>query len=162
MSRVVPGVSLTIDRSSCSSRLSSDDLPTLGRPTMATAVSSRLRRARRAGAGQPRDDLVEQVADAFAVLGRDLDDRLEPELVELDARAAGPLVVGLVDGDQDRHGRRPQRGGNLLVARDEPFAAIHDEHNDVRRFERPPPGHDDELVQRIGAARRTSRRYRPA
>ena len=42
MSRVVPGISLTIDRSSRSSRLSSDDLPTLGRPTMATRGLGRL------------------------------------------------------------------------------------------------------------------------
>ena len=39
-SRVVPGMSLTISRSSRSSRFTSDDLPTLGRPTMATAISS--------------------------------------------------------------------------------------------------------------------------
>ena len=39
-SRVVPGMSLTRTRSSRSSRFTSDDLPTLGRPTIATAVSS--------------------------------------------------------------------------------------------------------------------------
>ena len=80
VSRVVPGVSLTIDRSSWSSRLRSDDFPTLGRPTMATAVSSGSGRARRRRAGSRCDDLVEQVADAFAVLGRHLDHRLESEL----------------------------------------------------------------------------------
>ena len=39
LSRVVPGRLLTIDRSSRSNRLSSDDFPTFGRPTMATATS---------------------------------------------------------------------------------------------------------------------------
>ena len=41
-SRVVPGMSLTSTRSSLSSRLTSDDLPTFGRPTMATVVARRL------------------------------------------------------------------------------------------------------------------------
>ncbi len=39
VSRVVPGMSLTIARSSFSNRLSKDDLPTFGRPTIATRVS---------------------------------------------------------------------------------------------------------------------------
>jgi hypothetical protein len=39
VSLVVPGISLTIDRSSLSRRLRSDDFPVFGRPTMATAVS---------------------------------------------------------------------------------------------------------------------------
>ncbi len=38
-SRVVPGMSLTITRSSRSSRFTSDDLPTFGRPTIATRRS---------------------------------------------------------------------------------------------------------------------------
>ena len=62
------------------------------------------------------DDLVEQVANALAVLGRDLDDRLEPELVELDRPPARPLVVGLVDRQQHRHLDAAQAGGDLLVA----------------------------------------------
>ena len=128
---------------------------------MATAVSSGSTGRVPAGR-QPLDDLVEQVPDALAVLGRDLDDRLEAELVELDRPAAGPLVVGLVDRHEDRHGRRPEPRGNLLVPRNEPLASIDDEHDDVRRFERAPAGQDDELVERIGAARRTSRPCRPA
>ena len=39
-SRVVPAISLTTMRSSLRSRLTSDDLPTLGRPMIATFVSS--------------------------------------------------------------------------------------------------------------------------
>ena len=150
VSRVVPGVSLTIDRSSWSSRLRSDDFPTLGRPTMATAVSSGSD-GRVPPGRQPLDDLVEQVAHALAVLGRHLDDRLEPELVELDRAAAGPLVVGLVDRHQDRDGGRSEPRGNLLVPRNEPLASIYNKNNDVGRFERAPAGQDDELVQRIGA-----------
>ena len=39
-SRVVPGMALTMERSTCSSALSSDDLPTLGRPTIAMRTES--------------------------------------------------------------------------------------------------------------------------
>ena len=40
-SRVVPAISLTITRVSPAMALKSDDLPALGRPTMATGISSR-------------------------------------------------------------------------------------------------------------------------
>ncbi len=39
-SRVVPAIGVTITRSSPSSRLSSDDLPTFGRPISASRVAS--------------------------------------------------------------------------------------------------------------------------
>ena len=69
-------------RSSLSNRLTSDDLPTFGRPTMATRVFDVLRRrgSSRVPSGQRRDDLVEQIPDAVAVFGGNLDDRLEAEL----------------------------------------------------------------------------------
>ena len=88
-SRVVPGTSLTIIRSSRSKRLTSDDLPALGRPTIAIDTSSGtggsagtavgqlvigVRAAPRPPARRPWshgtrgsiDDRIEQVADAFA------------------------------------------------------------------------------------------------
>ena len=75
-SRVVPGTSETIIRSSLQSRLTSDDLPALGRPTIATAVSRRSGSEVTRGAfGTCADDGVHQLADAHAVLGADLDDR---------------------------------------------------------------------------------------
>ena len=120
VSRVVPGISLTIERSSFSSRLSSDDLPTFGRPTIAIAVSSEVSSPGSLRAGSRLHDLVEQIADPVAVLGGDLDDRLEPELVELEHPAARPLVVGLVDRHQHRRLGRPQVAGDLLVARTSP------------------------------------------
>jgi hypothetical protein len=40
LSRVVPGISLTIIRSSRSKRLTSDDLPAFGRPTIAMPTSA--------------------------------------------------------------------------------------------------------------------------
>ena len=108
VSRVVPGMSLTIDRSSRSIRFSNDDLPTLGRPTMATAIGSVSAGAPRLAArGQPADHFVEQIAGALAVLGGDLHDRLEAEPIELDRPAACALVVGLVNCHDHRRFRAP-------------------------------------------------------
>ena len=67
-SRVVPGVSLTTTRSSLSRRFTSDDLPTFGRPTIATGSllghAPRPSAARARPSGEPLDDHVEQIADA--------------------------------------------------------------------------------------------------
>ena len=71
-SRVVPGMSCTTARSSPISRLNSVDLPTFGRPTIATpgmagplddfgSSSTRLDH------GKQLDELVEQIASAEAV-----------------------------------------------------------------------------------------------
>ena len=113
-----PGMSLTIDRSSRRSRFSSEDLPTFGRPTMATAVSGSgaLISAVAADRRKRCDDLVKQVADAFAVFGGHLDDGLESEAVELERTAARALVIGLVDRHHHRGMRRAQGAGDLLVA----------------------------------------------
>ncbi len=62
----------------------------------------------RAVGGQPRDDLVEQLGHAVAVLGRDLDDGVESQPEELDRAAARLLVVRLVDGEDDRFAHRAQ------------------------------------------------------
>ena len=83
--------------------------------------------------GEPRDDLVEQVADALAVLRRNLDDRLEPEGVELDRPTASVPIVRLVDRDQHRPAHRAERAGDLLVPGHQPFAPIYNEDNEIRR-----------------------------
>ena len=84
-SRVVPGTSETIVRSAPISALKSDDLPTFGRPRIATRIaSSPTRRPRLAAVLEPRDDLVEQVAGAVAVHARERDRVAEPEPVELE------------------------------------------------------------------------------
>ena len=85
------------------------DLPAFGRPTMATDLSPAngrrgpllRRRASRRGAGARRRRLTTSSSRSptpRAVLRPDLDDRVEPQLVELDGAVAGPPVVGLVDG----------------------------------------------------------------
>ncbi len=127
-------------------------MPTLGRPTIATATSCgsasavrhRLRR-------QAFDDLVEKVSRALAVLGGNLDDRLETQPIELEGAVLGAPVVGLVDGDEDRNIRRPQAAGDLFVGGQQPITAIYNEHNDIGRLERFLPLQDHELVQRIVA-----------
>ena len=85
------------------------------------------------------------------MLGRDLNHRLEPELIELTGSSAGPFVVGLVDRHDDRDIGRPQSFGNLLVSRNEPLAPIHHEHHDLSHIDCPLPRDDDQLVQRIFA-----------
>ncbi len=144
-------MSLTSTRSSRSNRLTSEDLPTFGpaddrdahlaracgRPgASADARTGRrargsLRRRRTCRRRQPRDDLVEQVADALAVLGRDLDHGLEAKLVELHRAVARPPVVHLVDRQDDRHPERRSSLRDLVVAGRRPFAAVHDEDDQV-------------------------------
>ena len=79
------------------------------------------------------DDRVEQVADAVAVLGADLDDVIEAEPVELERAGAGAAIVGLVDGENDRHVRLARGLGDFLVAGHKTFAAVDDEHDQIGR-----------------------------
>ena len=53
-SRVVPGISETIVRSSSQSAFSSDDLPTFGRPRMETPISSVVRSTRATSSSRRR------------------------------------------------------------------------------------------------------------
>ena len=72
-SRVVPGMSCTIERSSPTRRLNSVDLPTFGRPTIAIEKmpsSVRSSTAPRGSGGQRVDEGVEQVAAPPPVDGR--------------------------------------------------------------------------------------------
>ena len=62
------------------------DLPTFGRPRIATRIASSP--SRRPGAGQARDDRVEQVAGVVAVDRGDRDRIAQPEPVELGARTS--------------------------------------------------------------------------
>ena len=66
-SRVVPGVSETITRSSPRSAFTRLDLPTLGRPRIATRIASSPTSGRRVRPGSRVEDLVEEVAGSVAV-----------------------------------------------------------------------------------------------
>ena len=185
-SRVVPGMSLTSTRSSRSSRLTSDDFPTFG---PADDGDARLPIGGRGGAlglapsldpsagspraipwppaaeplgPQPLHDLIEQLAHPGPVLGGNLEHRLEAELVELHRRLQRALVVGLVDGEQHGKAGLAQLARDPLVAGDQPFASIHEQHQQI--------GVDDgalPLLRRPARAadprsRRTTRLYRTA
>ena len=114
-SRVVPGMSCTMERSSPRSLLKSVDLPTLGRPMMATrgvdpgpgggsaAASSSARRHR---GRQQVDHGIEQVAGAPSVQGADREGIPDPEGDELPGRRLPVGVVDLVD-------HQPYRGAGL-------------------------------------------------
>ena len=85
------------------------------------------------------------------VLGGDLHDRLEPELVEIERARLRALVVGLVDGDDHRPALRADRLGDFEIGRHQPLAAVDDEHEDRRIFERAPAVLEHLLLKRIFA-----------
>ena len=99
-------------RSSRRSRFTSEDLPAFGRPTIAIAVSCVFRflifGSRFPVPGSRLqfeffDDHLEQIADAVAMFGADLDHVLEAKPVQLQRTGAGAAIVGLVDRENDRH-----------------------------------------------------------
>ena len=100
-SRVVPGTSETIVRSPPTIAFRSDDLPTFGRPRIATRIASSPT-SRAPAARQQRDDLVEQVAGAVPVRARERDRLAEAEAVELERERVLRRVVDLVREQQHR------------------------------------------------------------
>ena len=94
-SRVVPGTSETITRSWPTSAFRSDDLPTFGRPRMATRIASSPTGAR-PSPGSRVDDLVEQVAGAVTVQRRQRQRVAQAEPVELERLGSRARVVELV------------------------------------------------------------------
>ena len=83
------------------------------------------------------------------MLRGDLEERVDPEFVEVGGRAMSALVVGLVDRKQQRLSRRTQLVCDGLIAGDEALTAIDDEHNQIGGGYRALTVPDDELVQRI-------------
>ena len=129
-SRVVPGCSETITRSSPSRALRRLDLPTFGRPRIATRIASSPGLGRSAP-GQARDDRVEQVARAVAVDGRDRDRVAEAEPVELERLRLAPRLVDLVRDQEDRLARVAEDRRQLLVAGRDPGPGVDDEEDEV-------------------------------
>jgi hypothetical protein len=83
------------------------------------------------------------------VLRGDLQQRIESELVEIDDRFLGALIVGLVDGEQHRTPGLPQLTGDALVAGDQPLAPIDQKDKEIGAGDRAMALLDDEVVQRI-------------
>ena len=116
-------------RSSRRMRLTSDDFPTFGRPTMAIRgsgssafCSSVFLSGSRSMTSSSRSPI------ALPVLCRNLHHRLEPELVEIERARLRAFVVSLVDGDDHRPALHANGLCDLVVSRHQPFAPIDDEH----------------------------------
>ena len=148
-------------RSSRSRRFTSDDLPALGRPTIAIAVSCvsqvlgfsgsrrQVRRCWFASRLELLDDHFEQIAGAVAVLGADLDHGVEAESIQLERAGAGAAIVGLVDRENHRHAGVARGLGNVLVAGNQTLAAVDDHHDQIGGLQRAAALGHHELVQRI-------------
>ena len=110
----------------------------------------RHRAADLAGRLQLALDGVHQIVHAGAVLGRDLEHVIEAEREELVHPVARALVVGLVHRQQHRRlGHPANLGGNLVVARHAPFAAIDDEDDQIGLQDGALAVLDDQIVQRV-------------
>ena len=132
-SRVVPGISETIVRGCPSSALSSDDLPTFGRPRIATPISSP-RRSTRSAPSMPRSVStieVEQVAGADAVQRRQRQGLAEAELVELERLGIAAWIVELVRDQDHRLARAAQQVGELLVPGSDAGARVDHEQHEI-------------------------------
>ncbi len=127
--------------------LSPPALPALRLPGARPPVAPR--RTRRVGGFQVLGDHFEQIANAVTVLGADLDDAIESEAREFEGGVAGAAIVGLVDGEDHRHAGIARGLGNVFVARDQSFAPVDDEHDEVGGLERLRPVRFHELVQRV-------------
>jgi len=138
---VVPGMSWTTERSSPSSLLKSVDLPTLGRPMMATAASRPSRPGRRRcrlllllGRERWRQELdhgVQQVAGAPAVQRADRERIAHAEGDELPRRRLAVGVVDLVDHQPDRWPGAPDDLGRGQVLVGHPGGHVDDQEHDV-------------------------------
>ena len=134
-SRVVPATSVTITRSSPSSRFTSEDLPTFGRPIRASRVACSSSLSARSG--QALDDQVEQVARAEALGGRHRHRVAEAEPVELAPRApvwraSSTLLAATITGTPPPRSSLRQLG----VAGTQARAGVHHEQREVRALER--------------------------
>ena len=83
------------------------------------------------------------------MLGRDLEDGIDAEAIELERGVAGPLVVDLVHGKQHGPPGFVQLAGNRLVAANQAFTAVADEHQQIGPLDGALSLDDDQFVQRI-------------
>src|SRR5678809_372990 len=94
-------------------------------------------------------DLVEKVADAFAVLSRYLENGIEAKLVKLNHPGACTAIVGLIDCKNCRLASSPDGFRYFSIPWDQAFTSVHDEDQQVGILDGPlPPLHHD-LMQRI-------------
>ena len=122
-------------RSRPTSAFRSDDLPTFGRPRIATLIASSPT-GRSPCPGRRLDDLVQEVAGAVAVERRDGDRVAEAETVELERLEVAARVVELVREHENRPPRHAQDLGELLVAGRHAGLRIDDEEHEVGLLDR--------------------------
>ena len=159
-------MSETITRSEPRKALTSEDLPTLGRPITATRTASSSS-ALRLALAERGDDRVEQVAGAEPVRGGDGERLAEPERVELGGDREVVGTVGFVDDDEHRDVAAAQRLRQLGVAGAQAGPAV----DDQQRSRRPRRSRAAPAPARRGPARprprgrcrrcRSARRRRP-
>ena len=140
-SRVVPATSLTMTRGSPTIALKSEDLPALGRPTMATGTVSAPSPSPSSAASLARkllEQVVEQVADAQAVDRRDGHGFAQPEPVEVGRSAlcagSSSLLAMSTTGTPARRSTAAISWSSATVA----GAAVDHEEHEVGLRRRPP------------------------
>ena len=89
-------------------------------------------------AREPRHDLVEEVAGAVPVEGRERDRVAEPEPVEIERLVVAPRVVELVGENEHLAPRAAQDLGELLVAGSDPRSRVDDEEHEIGLLDRLP------------------------
>ena len=115
-SRVVPGVSDTITRSWPRIAFRSDDLPTFGRPRIATRIASSGVSSRPVP-GSASTMSSSRSPDAVPVQGGDGQRLAEAEPVQLERQALLRRIVDLVRDQEHGLARAAQDVGDLLVSR---------------------------------------------
>jgi hypothetical protein len=96
-------------------------------------------------------DRIEQIPYADAVLGSDLEYRIEAELVHLESSTASPAIVDFVDRQQRRLSGFTHGSGDLAIATDQPLAPIHNEHKEIGISNRTSAAFQHELVKWVFA-----------
>ena len=136
-SRVVPAISLTMVRGSPTMALNSDDLPALGRPTMATGVSAGAASSSRSVAGARRRSTSTRRSSRSPVprpcTAETSSGSPSPSCVDLGRRRGARRVVDLVGDQEDRQPGAAQHVGDLVVVGQRTGAAVDDEEHDVGR-----------------------------
>jgi hypothetical protein len=95
------------------------------------------------------DDFIQQLGDAGAVFSRNFRDRIETELKEFHRRSLRSLVVGLVDREHHGNSGLAQFARDALVSRNQAFASVHEEDQQIGADDGALSLLDDQLVQRI-------------
>ena len=116
LSRVVPGCSLAMTRSSPSSRLTSVDLPTLGRPMMAMRMapsSGSLGRLR----GEPGEHVLHELLAPLPVARGDHQRLAESQGVEVRGHDVRIEALALVEHERHRLAGAAQLTGDEMVLR---------------------------------------------